>query len=392
MPRSSLSSAPFRISIAQTLDDARALEGPWRALRDTHGMATPNAEPRHYAATVEALGSACRPDVTLFYDDTGPRAIIIARRSTRPSGCRLGYLTLPWPRLRCLDIVYGGLITDGTKASQQAVCDHLGDLLRLGEIDHVMVNHLPLADALFAPLAARPGLTSAGPGGEPSRHWRFTFAPGRFANTLARFSRKHRYNLRRADRLLVEHFGGSVTLDRITRAEEVDAFADAAACITASGYQGAIGAGFGHASVQRRILTGAARDGRLRSYLLHGAGVPIAFQAGVVSENTYHLQSTAFLPQFSGLSPGQVLLVRVLRDLCEAGFHEVDYGFGDAPYKRVYGTDSREEATIYLFAQTQNGTCARLLHRLTGAATRCASRMGLAEFIKRRWRSRLVPG
>ena len=163
---------------------------------------------------------------------------------------------------------------------------------------------------------------------------------------MARFSRKHRYNMRRADRILTEHFDGKVSLRCITRGDQVDAFVHDAARITAAGYQGTIGAGLGRPAVQRQILSAAARDGCLRCYLLECAGTAVAYQAGVICDNVYHLQSTAFLPDYGPLSAGQVLLVRVIRDLSEVGVRAIDYGFGDARYKQIYGTESWDEASI----------------------------------------------
>ena len=200
---------------------------------------------------------------------------------------------------------------------------------------------------------------------------------------MTRFSRKHRYNMRRADRILVEHFDGKVSLRRITRSDQVDGFVHEAARITAAGYQGRIGAGIGRPDVQRRILSAAARDGCLRCYLLECAGTAVAYQAGVVCDNVYHLQSTAFMPDCGALSAGQVLLVRVIRDLSDGDVRAIDYGFGDARYKQIYGTESWDEATIYLYGPSFIGSCARIVHRLTGAATRVAVRAGLGDRLKK---------
>ncbi|MHC4082998.1 MAG: hypothetical protein ACYSU2_16935, partial [Planctomycetota bacterium] len=138
---------------ARTIEELSALEAPWNALRSSNGSATPNADPHRFSATVEALGAGVEPHVTLLGEVDCPRAIIVARRSTRKLGCRVGYLPLPSPRLRCLDVVYGGLITDGTEPAKQAVCNHLRLTLEAGDVDHVMVNHLPTDHELFGRLS-----------------------------------------------------------------------------------------------------------------------------------------------------------------------------------------------------------------------------------------------
>jgi hypothetical protein len=375
---------------ARTIDELPVLEPPWIALRTAHGAATPNAEPQRFAATVEALGADVEPHVTLLGDASDPRAIIVARRSTRKLGCRVGYLSLPSPRLRCLDVVYGGLITDGSEQAKQAVCDHLRRALEARDVDHVMVNHLPVTHELFSRLSRGFVFTPAGLDGSPSPHWRFTFAEGPFRNTLARFSRKHRYNLRRADRLLADHFGGDLALEVVTGVDELDEFVGDAVRVTNAGWQGVAGAGFGDPHVQRALLARAAEQGRLRCYRLRAGGEAIAYESGVVCDDVYHLQATGFLPHLARLSPGQVMLIRTMRDLCAAGMRAIDYGFGDAAYKRMYGTESWDEATIYLYAPTREGRSARLLHGLVRTVVWLATGSGLAGYIKKRWRARLV--
>ena len=78
----------------------------WSALRDIAGIVTPNAEPAIFTATLMAFGERAQPHVTVFHDATGPRAVIAGRRSIRRLPCRIGYLTIQSPPLRCLDIVY----------------------------------------------------------------------------------------------------------------------------------------------------------------------------------------------------------------------------------------------------------------------------------------------
>ena len=152
--------------------------------------------------------------------------------------------------------------------------------------------------------------------------------------------------------------------------------------------------GFADTALWRAALATEARHGRLRCYWLEACGEPIAHQVGVVYGNTYFLEATSFLPEYRDLSPGQVLLTRVIEDLCHAGLHSVDYGFGDAGYKRIYGTLSWCEATIALYGARRRARVAYLLHRATDAAAhtlqQVARRFGVWAAIKNRWRRHLA--
>jgi hypothetical protein len=174
---------------ARTIEELSALEAPWNALRRSHGSATPNTDPHRFAATVEALGDGVEPHVTLLGEADDPRAIIVARRSTRKLGCRVGYLPLPSPRLRCLDVVYGGLITDGSEPAKQAVCNHLRLTLEARDVDHVMVNQLPTDHELFGRLSRGFVFTPGGTDGSLRPHWQFRFAAPSTSAAMSRSTR-----------------------------------------------------------------------------------------------------------------------------------------------------------------------------------------------------------
>ncbi len=149
-------------------------------------------------------------------------------------------------------------------------------------------------------------------------------------------------------------------------------------------------------TVHRDLLRREASRSRLRSYWLECAGQPIAFQIGAVCDGVYNLLSTAFLPEDAAVLPGQVLLVRVIEDLREARIGSIDYGFVDALYKRMYGTESWDEVTVHLYAKYVRASSTRVVHRVAVGLHRrafaAAARGGRLGRVKKRRRSQLAKG
>jgi len=373
---------------ARSLAELATIRVDWETLRERAFPLSSNAEPGRYRITVESLGAGVRPHCVVFHDGDRPIGAIIARAVRRPAGCRFGYLTLRTPRLNCLEIVYGGLLTDASEAARSAITLYLSEALQSGRFDHILVNHIPSDDPLCASLAA---LGMAASHEEP--HWSARLVPGSYDKTMAHHSSKHRSKLRRYDRLLCEAFGDDVELRAYTTPEGVGPFLDASTPIAERTYQAELGVAVTDTPLRRAVLTHEAQAGRFRSYVLFGGGKPIAYQNGAVYGDRYLCDGRGYLPEHRDLRPGNILSLRIMADLCEQGLSWVDYGFGDAEYKRVYATDKWSETTLRLYGGTVRARVAAAMDRTAGIVSRSANRLassGLLSRIKRSWRRKLT--
>lgn len=374
----------LRVEVANTIDACLRLREPWLRLRERGGVQSPNTDPDRFLAIVAAMGDVC-PYVVAFGPSEFPRALIVARSARRRASHRVGYLRCRTPLLWCLDVAYEGLLTDHQPESLRIALDYLAGQLAGGSFDLVSFNHLRSEQAQEVGAVVRRAVLSP-----PELHWRFELVPGSYEQTISGFSKKHRYNVRRVDRLLVDRLGGHVRLRVFTQQQALAEFLSPAARITARSYQGGLNVGLVDNPVTRAMLSAEATAGRLRCYWLEAKGEPIAHQVGCVHGDTYHLTATSFVPQFRELSPGQVLLIRVIEDLCTANVRWIDYGFGDAEYKRIYGTESWTEQSVRLYGRTPRATAAWVMDL---AATRgaawlhaIAGRLGVARRLRNAWR------
>lgn len=383
--------APMRVERATGAAEIAALSAEIDRLRAASGMVVANNDAERFLAATAGMGAAVSPYALVVRDASAVRAILLGRMSRRRVACPVGYASLKTPRMRCLDVVYGGLLTDGTAEAASELAGVVRAALAAGDADHVMVNHAPQSDPVAGLL--RRGSHVPGP---LSPHWRYTLDAGGYDRLAASWSSKHRSTLKRKDKALVEHFGGEVALRVFTGAEEIDEFTRRTAALASRTYQAALGAAFGDNDVWRNILRAEAARGRFRCYWLTARGEPIAFQIGFVYANVYMMESLGHDPDLSRLSPGMVLLHRVFRDLCAAGVSAYDYGFGDADYKKTYGTSSHDEATLRLYGRGLRARSALAMDRFAAwSSSRLAgltAEAGAVAKIKRAWRDRLSAG
>jgi CelD/BcsL family acetyltransferase involved in cellulose biosynthesis len=87
----------------------------------------------------------------------------------------------------------------------------------------------------------------------------------------------------------------------------------------------------------------------------------------------------------------------VIESLCaEDGVHTIDYGSGDADYKRRFGSDSWLEADQAIFAKRARPLRINLARTTLELGVRtakaAAARAGITETLRRRWRARIASG
>jgi hypothetical protein len=101
----------------------------------------------------------------------------------------------------------------------------------------------------------------------------------------------------------------------------------------------------------RSQLSAAATKGWFRGHVLFSGDVPCAFQLALHYRRIYYMVSMGYNPALSSYKPGLILFLRVLEYLCsDSSIDMIDFYFGDAEYKKRYGTEYWSEAWIHMFA------------------------------------------
>ena len=216
------------------------------------------------------------------------------------------------------------------------------------------------------------------PSGERAFHW--LELPVSFRDWLGKFGAKKRYNLQRQNRLLAEHVHGDLVLRRIEGPRDVAGFAGDIATVVERSWQGELAsAGVTRTARDPRVLEDLAQRGLLRSYLLFAGGRPCAFVVGYQYEDVFHYAEIGYDRDFGRFSPGTVLLVLLLEDLwAHRPPRLVNFGIGEAGYKREVGNREARDASLFLLRDTAANRARVRAHRAFRACVEFAKRLGAA--------------
>lgn len=368
-----------------------AIEKEWYSLWQRTGLRVPQAHPKRFMATATAMDSDKDPYVVLFSDGQGPRGLIAGWSIWSRPDCRIGYLRLPMPAHRLLETVYGGVIADSSEACD-AISEHFVRALGDGVFESISIKYLPLKESAGVTLLASE-LSKLRPVVSTKLHWRSDLIDPTTGTPVQLVSSKSRNTMRRKEKKLLAEFGDDVDFALVTSRSQIVRFLHAAECIESQTYHAALGAGLRDTAVWRAIVETTASSADLRSYVLFVRGQPIAYIFGHVYSDVWFLETTGYAPAFRQFSPGTILLWHTLNDLALQGIKSVDFGLGDASYKRMYGKESWEEATIDVFGHGARALISRHVARTAAAMSSVARKtlvsLGLHDRLKQYWRRRL---
>ncbi|MBM4063500.1 MAG: GNAT family N-acetyltransferase [Planctomycetes bacterium] len=308
---------------------------------------------------------------------------------------RAGYRVIHAPRLRLLEVLHGGVLGDRSPECIGQLQRAVRGVLARGGADAALFRNVEVGSAVHETFHRRSHWLFRDGGAERSRNWRLLL-PGSFAEFRRAQSRSAREDAKRYERRLRRDFGDGVRVVHYGTPADVPGALVAVEQVAASTYQRGLCAGFLPTPEQCARWHEAAQLGWLAVDVLEVAGRPAAFTTGYRVGGTLWLEHIGFDPKLRSYQPGGFLIQRVIERACDRDrLQAVDFGVGDADYKRRLCGHSGELITFHVFAPTLFGLYLGAVRRagawLGAAARALMSRLGLLSRLRSRWRRRLEP-
>jgi CelD/BcsL family acetyltransferase involved in cellulose biosynthesis len=336
----------MRVRVVRDEAGLARLRADWRLL-----PTTPASDPDAYAVSLSGPRPPSRPHVLLVCRDDAPQALAAGREEEIALRSRVGYRVLAAPRLRALVFPAGSFVGTVDEPAAELLVDAIWSALRAGEAQVAVLHEIPIASPLFA--AIRRAGWRACRDLAPDRNLRWSVAiPDGYDAYLRGRSARLRKTVRHAANRLHRELGSALEVRRFTDACDLERLFEDLETVAARTYQRRLGSGFHATPATRAEIAHAMGRGWFRAYVLYVGRIPCAFTYGIRHRGTYHSGATGFDPRLR-LGTGDYLMNREIEDLCaDPEIHRLDFGFGDADYKRRYADESHEEATIRLYAPT----------------------------------------
>jgi CelD/BcsL family acetyltransferase involved in cellulose biosynthesis len=383
-------SSALSIRVIRDADGLESVREDWLSLM-TDQVAV---DPDFYAAALRAEEQILRPHLVVVEQDDDIRAILVGRLERLEFGVRAGYRKLYTPWVHSITIVQGGILGDVDETLFRRLVREVRASLENEGADVLVFRYLPLDSPLYRVAAEEPPFLARQRVVDSEVHWELDL-PGSLDEILAALSSSTRQTVNRYVRRLEREYPDGIAVRVFTEASELDEFFKDIEPVSATTYQRALGVSFGDTPKDRERTRVSFEQGWFRGYVLYLDGVPRAFHHGELYRGRFRHGRPGYDPDYAHLRIGTYLLLRVFEDLmAHPDASVVDYGVGDADYKRRFGTRSWREGSVVVYAPTFRALRVNATRTTLLGAVRLAKRVfgkgATYQRIRRAWRRRLT--
>ena len=384
----------WELKVIRSLDHIETIRPVWENLHLQELSPTIDADIDRYLSVLKIWEGKSRPYIILLKQNDQPRAMVIGRLEKWPLPIRIGYKTILRPKLRCLTVVFGGLLGQPDEWVSSLLIRELLKFLRLGEIDVIFFSHLRIESIFYQQVRKIPNFICRNHFPVIHPHWRMDI-PQNIDDFFKALTKDTRESIRRKIRRFEKKYQNQFNILHYHRQDEIKSFSKDVEELSQKTYQHALNAGFVNNSLTNSILNTDARYNRLFISVFNIHNKPCAYQWGTILNHTYYLEKLGYDPQWAKYSIGTILFIKVLELLCvNKSLRYVDFWFGDAQYKKSYANETwQEAATTYIFAPRFYPLLINSINTLiTGfnmSLTWILNKLKVYNWVKRFWRRKL---
>lgn len=352
----------------------------------------PNNDFEHFKLICELWHTVLYPRVIVAERNGRPCTLLLGRVEQTEFHGKIGYLKVAKVSARALKIVHEGLIGDTDGEIVESMLQNTWDALKSREADVVVFEHVKEGSSVFRALFDDKLAPLRGCKPIWTLHWEME-VPGEPGATLKKMKSLNRRRVRRKLEALSTDHTGRICWRWLDGADNLPQLLERLEPVAARNYLRKIGAGFvNDREHQERFALFGGRD-QFRVQTLEIDDSVRAFWIGVVYGQVFYSLETAYDQELEDYSPGTLVLLRVIDELSREGVRRIDFGFGDAHYKRRFSDRSRREASLFLYASTVKGLILRSVLSFVAVVDHVVRtvgrRTGSLDRIKAVWRTRM---
>jgi CelD/BcsL family acetyltransferase involved in cellulose biosynthesis len=349
----------------------------------------PETDPDFVRIIIQSRPEAKAPCVMVLRQTGVVQALLIGRIEI----CRLNSLPTGaaaiQPHLKVLRVLYEGLLGDWTEQNIDTCLREIKQGLSRGDWHAVHFHMLNLRSPWWTRAEKMFPRYCRGSIAPPNAHWTAKL-PKSYRDYFQSLDSRVRKNLNRHRKRLESEFS-DLLVKRFDQISDLEAIVNTSEAIIAKTYQQGFTTGWSSEEMKRRVALWLGK-GQFHAFFLYVNGQPCAYEHILKYRGGAYGMGTAYDPAFRSFSVGRYIQMKALEEIWkdENDITRLDFGFGDAEYKRELCQICEQEADMVLFGSRPVsiwGNAMRTLEiRGVQLIKHALKSTGMFSAIKSRWR------
>jgi hypothetical protein len=228
-------SGDLEVVVIRSIEGIETIRETWERMQFDQPYPKINADIDRYLSVIKTRTQDVQPYIILIKQNGVVVSMAIGQFQNTRIKCNIGRMTLFKPLLRELVVVYGGILGNLTDEIRSLLIEELMNVLRRGQVDVVLFNHLKTDSSIYYIARKVPGLFCRDHFPKAEQHWCMS-VPDHMDRFWEACSRNRRKKLRKYIRKLEKRYPGQVKMVTFSRQEEVAEGLRIAADISACGF------------------------------------------------------------------------------------------------------------------------------------------------------------
>ncbi|NOZ61317.1 MAG: GNAT family N-acetyltransferase [Calditrichaeota bacterium] len=334
------------------------------------------------------------PYMVAIYKNDVIEALLVGTIRNKKISYRFGYKKIFSHQVPTLAVAYRGYFGNLSDEIIETMLRALNRGMKDKMFDQIAFDHLNRESRFFhavqrfSPIWRRDWTPYKNP------HW-YAQIPDSYDEFYQKLSKNTKGTVRQYRNRLVREFGDKIDFRVYSQKSEVKAAMDDIESVAQLTYHRRLGAGFMNDEETGIKWAHWAERKNLQMAVLYLENKPAAFWNWIIYRGSCLSVNTGYRPELAYYHAGFYVMMEMIRRFCEMpDCKTLDFGFGDAQYKRKLGDEKITETSISLFAPNFSGFKLQLLKNSTDNSSQqlklLLEKMALDQKIKRLWRKKLV--
>ena len=350
------SSKSLSYKIFDRIEEIKLIEDFWKA-----NQRYPYTDYGYFTQIVINEKSVIKPQIIVVYKNENPIFLLIGTILEKDYKLKIGYNSLFKLKVQILEIMYEGILGTQSPLVCRETVYYLKRYLAKERIDYIDFKQLNINSNMHKALKEFSGKLFISRPDLPNPHI-YMDIPQSFRQYLETLDGKERRKIKSETNKFENLLKGKYEIKLYQDIKDLVTIMRDINLIHSKTYQYKLNAPMIYDNETRKKIQFELENKMLRVWIMYIEGKPVSFSTGLLYKDTLLGCKMGYLSEYGQYRPGAYLMTKVVCYLCENNIvSKLDFGFGDAFYKKRYCSSTNFESNVFIFSHNLRGLILNLM-------------------------------